>query len=61
MAAFENKNILITGSSRGIGRACALQFAKEGANVVLNYRKRREEAEDLVAQITALVRSHEPS
>lgn len=53
MALFENKNVLITGSSRGIGRACALQLAREGANVVVNYRKRRAEAEALVDEITA--------
>ena len=34
---FENKTVLITGASRGIGAASALAFAKEGANVVINY------------------------
>ncbi|HWI48608.1 MAG TPA: SDR family NAD(P)-dependent oxidoreductase, partial [Rummeliibacillus sp.] len=31
------KNVLITGSSMGIGKAIALAFAKEGANVLINY------------------------
>ena len=34
---FKDKIVLITGSSRGIGKATALLFAKEGANIVLNY------------------------
>ncbi|MCL4417923.1 MAG: SDR family NAD(P)-dependent oxidoreductase, partial [Actinobacteria bacterium] len=35
---FEGKTILITGSSRGIGKAIAVKFAKEGANLVINGR-----------------------
>ena len=34
-----NKNVFITGSSRGIGFGIAEAFAKEGANIVLNGRK----------------------
>ncbi len=52
MSIFKNKKVLITGSSRGIGRACALQFAKEGASVVVNYRQRADSAESLVKEIT---------
>jgi len=33
--SFTNKNIVITGASRGIGAATALEFAKLGANIVL--------------------------
>lgn len=32
---FENKNVVITGAGSGIGRACALEFAKAGANVIV--------------------------
>jgi NAD(P)-dependent dehydrogenase (short-subunit alcohol dehydrogenase family) len=34
---FKNKVVLITGGSRGIGKAIALTFAKEGANIIINY------------------------
>ena len=37
---FKNKTVLITGSSSGIGRASAIQFAKKGANIILVSRKR---------------------
>ena len=35
---FKNKNVLITGGSKGIGRATAIAFANKGANVAINYR-----------------------
>ncbi len=34
---FKNKTVIITGASRGIGAETAIQFAKEGANVVIDY------------------------
>ena len=39
MLEFKDKVVLVTGSSRGIGRSIAIAFAKEGANVIINYSK----------------------
>jgi len=47
---------LVTGSSRGIGRACALRLAQAGADVVINYLSSRAAAEDAAAEIAALGR-----
>ncbi len=44
---------IVTGGSRGIGRATALALAREGAQVVVTYRDRKEAAEATVAQIEA--------
>jgi len=43
---------LITGSSRGLGRAIALNFGKKGHRVVVHYKERRDEAEDVASQIS---------
>lgn len=51
-----NKIALITGSSRGLGRAIALQLARSGADIVITYRQRREEGEAVAAEIRALGR-----
>lgn len=48
------KNVLITGASRGIGRGAALEAARGGANVGVNYRSHRDEAEEVVREVRAL-------
>lgn len=53
---FRGKVALITGSSRGIGRAIALQLAREGADVVVNYRRQTQAAAATAAAINALGR-----
>lgn len=46
--------VLVTGSSRGIGKAIALRLAKSGYQVVIHYRVRQKEAEAVQEQINAL-------
>lgn len=53
---FRGKVALITGSSRGLGRGLALRFAAAGADVVVNYRRNRELAEGVAAEIGAMGR-----
>ncbi len=48
---FKNKVVLVTGSSRGIGRATAILFAQEGAKVIVNSSKSTKEAEKVVEAI----------
>ena len=50
----EGKVALVTGSSRGIGRATALLFAKEGAKIVVNYSKTPKEAAAVAEEIKKL-------
>ncbi len=50
---FEDRTCVITGSSRGIGRGIAEELADKGANVVVNYRSSKNEAEDVVETINA--------
>ncbi len=53
MTSLENKVAVITGSSRGIGRAIALKLASLGAKVVVNYRTNAEAAQEVVEAIEA--------
>jgi len=47
-------SVLVTGASRGIGRAIALRLARDGFDIVVHCRSRREEAEAVAAEIRAL-------
>ena len=48
-----DKIAIVTGASRGIGKACALALAAEGARVVVNYNARGDAAEQVVAEIVS--------
>lgn len=54
MKLLTGKTALVTGATRGIGRAIALRFAAEGANVAFTYRSQHEAAQTLVSEIEAL-------
>ena len=51
MKILKNKNAIITGASRGIGRGIALEFAKQGCNVAFTYSKSVEQANNLIKEI----------
>jgi 3-oxoacyl-[acyl-carrier protein] reductase len=54
MRELKNKVVIITGGSRGIGRACCLSFAREGAKVVFTYYKSKREADRLEKEMRKL-------
>ena len=54
MKLLAGKTALITGATRGIGRAIALKFAAEGANVAFTYRSQHEAAQTLVEELQTL-------
>jgi len=49
-----SKTALVTGSSRGLGKAIALELAAKSYTVIVNYRKRREAAEETLREIARL-------
>ena len=52
----QGKNAIVTGGSIGIGTAIALEVARAGANVALNYRRHADEANAVVAEIEKMGR-----
>jgi 3-oxoacyl-[acyl-carrier protein] reductase len=52
--SLHGKVAVVTGSSRGIGRAAALALAAEGSNVVVNYLKDKEDAEETLVQLNRI-------
>jgi 3-oxoacyl-[acyl-carrier protein] reductase len=56
MNTLENQIALVTGGNRGIGRAISVAFAKVGADVVVNFHKRAEQAAAVAAEIRKLGR-----
>jgi len=54
--SFRGKVALVTGAAKRIGRSVALRLAAEGADVIVNYRSSKAEADDVVAQIIAMGR-----
>jgi glucose 1-dehydrogenase len=55
LRGLQNKNVLITGGSSGIGQAIAVRFAEYGANVAINYLSQAEEAQETSDQVHACV------
>jgi 3-oxoacyl-[acyl-carrier protein] reductase len=54
---FEKRTAIVTGASRGIGRAICLELAGRGCNIAFNYQKNTVQADQLTAQLTAMGRT----
>lgn len=54
LGKLDGKTAVVTGASRGIGRAIALELAKEGANVVVNYSGSEAKAQEVVEEISKI-------
>ncbi len=57
MTQYTDKIAVVTGGSRGIGKAIALELAKRGATVVVNYQKNADAANEYQARVKVAVSS----
>ena len=60
MIDLNGKVALITGSSRGIGRGCAIEMARAGADVTINYRSHVDDAEEVAESVRSTTLLREP-
>ena len=56
MTSTQNRIVLVTGASRGLGRDMALQLAAKGFDVVITYHSKKEEAANVVDEMKSLGR-----
>ena len=54
MSSMSSKLVIVTGASGGIGRATALEFARDGADLILQYHSNRVAAERVAREINSL-------